>query len=444
MWGRRLRFLLCAAICGCNTFNDDVIANRRPVTCSYYRPTPISAQAAGYQQAGGTASSGMRIPGGEVVQLPAVDVDGPLSRPGASAGQSGISRQSRTTASATPNPYPIASTKTGAANAEVIPVPVDPEVVEATLVSAPSNAGATTTSSASDLEKATYRDKGAGSAAVPPAIAVDPAEAGRAPAIRLVDSKRFTLSFDPKDAAGSQVEVWGTLDGRTWKKVPALLQPPNSLLVEVRDEGVYGFILTAKSGSTSRPPQAGDTPQVWISVDVSKPAVELQGVELSLTSRVLGLVVRWKATDRNFGPRPITIAYAEHRDGPWVPLGAGVENTGRFECPIPRGLPRSVLLRVEATDLMGNVASAQTSTPIRLESAVGTAVPESVSSARPTPALPPAPTPTPTPAPEPPRPPRQIQLVRPALGPDAEGFFPFGDGQRPRMSNPGPDLGTPK
>jgi hypothetical protein len=95
--------------------------------------------------------------------------------------------------------------------------------------------------------------------------------------------------------------------------------------------------------------------------------VQLNGVELSLTPKTPILVIRWSAQDRNFNKRPITISYAEATEGPWVPLAANIENTGRHEIPLTMNMPHRMLLRIEAVDVAGNVGQAQTKEPIRLE-----------------------------------------------------------------------------
>jgi len=126
--------------------------------------------------------------------------------------------------------------------------------------------------------------------------------------------------------------------------------------------------MVARTGSLPAPmPKMSDLPQVLVNVDTTKPVVQLSGVELSLTPRVPALVIRWNAQDRNFNKRPITISYAETPEGPWVPLAANIENTGRHELPLTMNIPHRMLLRIEAVDVAGNVGQAQTKEPICLE-----------------------------------------------------------------------------
>jgi len=193
------------------------------------------------------------------------------------------------------------------------------------------------------------------------------------PAFRMVNTKKFTLNYEVKDIGVtgiSRVELWYTQDMRTWKKLDTVQQLANALLVEIKDEGIYGFTLVAQNGNGlgKSPPQQGELPQVWVSVNTTPPNVTLAGVEMSLTSKTPSLIVRWTAKDRNFGPRPVTLSYAASPDGPWTLMATNVENSGRFEWPLPTGnVPPSMYVRVQAADLNGNLGYAQTETPIHLD-----------------------------------------------------------------------------
>ncbi len=192
-----------------------------------------------------------------------------------------------------------------------------------------------------------------------------------APAVRMVNAKRFTLNYEIKDAGNGvapALDLWCTQDMRLWKKFDAVPQGEHAFVVEVKDEGTYGFTLVARGGpDAGKPPQPGDAPRVWVVVDATRPAVQLTGLEVSLTTMVPSLIVRWSATDRNFGPRPVTLSYASKPEGPWTLLAENLENTGRYEWPIPSSLPPSMYVRVEAIDLVGNSGSVQTPTAIHLD-----------------------------------------------------------------------------
>jgi hypothetical protein len=187
--------------------------------------------------------------------------------------------------------------------------------------------------------------------------------------LRLLNSKRITFHYEIKDAASAGVaglEMWGTTDNmRSWKKYDIVKRTASSLVVDVKDEGLYGFSMIARGKgelAKNQPPQPGEPPQVWVAVDLTKPVVQMLGAELNIMAQTPALVVRWNAKDRNLGPRPITLLYAERLEGPWTPIAANVENNGRYEWIMPACVPSSVYVRVQAVDLMGNTGMAQTST----------------------------------------------------------------------------------
>ncbi len=200
------------------------------------------------------------------------------------------------------------------------------------------------------------------------------AQPSGAPAVRMVNSKRIHLNFELKDVGESGVsgiELWYTQDTRSWMKYegPAQTQPP--YVVEVTGEGLWGFTMVARSGvGFSRDvPQPGELPQVWVEVDLTKPAVTVAGVELNCTPKTQALSIRWNASDKNLTARPITLSYAEKPEGLWTPIAANLENSGKFEWAVPANVPKRILVRVEAADLVGHMAAAQTPTAILIDRA---------------------------------------------------------------------------
>lgn len=182
--------------------------------------------------------------------------------------------------------------------------------------------------------------------------------------LRLTNSKRITFRYEIKDTAAvgaAGLEIWGTTDMHAWKKYDTTPRSPSSLTVEVKDEGLYGFTMISrgKDEPAGSQPPSSEPPQVWVAVDLSKPAVQLLGAEVTVLARKPSLVVRWTAKDRNFGSRPITLLYADHPEGPWRPLATNLENSGRYEGSLPLNLAASLYVRVQAADLMGNLGMAQ-------------------------------------------------------------------------------------
>ena len=183
------------------------------------------------------------------------------------------------------------------------------------------------------------------------------------PLMRLVNTKRITLEFEVKDVGPSglaNVELWYTQNCRDWKKYDA---PTNSksYVVEVDDEGMYGFTLVARSGLglSKDAPVSGDQPQVWTIVDLTPPEVQLTEVAPERID-AKQVTITWKASDKNFGRTPVGLSYAETEAGPWRPIAANLENSGKFvpgRCPT--GTPPKFIVRVEAADLAGNITRVQ-------------------------------------------------------------------------------------
>jgi hypothetical protein len=203
-----------------------------------------------------------------------------------------------------------------------------------------------------------------------------------APLRHVVNSKRIVLNFEVTDVGPSglsAVEVWHTRDGKEWFKleppvkakagVAGLEKSGKAYLIEVDKEGTYGFTLLARSGVglAHQPPVPGDLPQVWVTVDLTRPVVRLLGVTPGARGKSQTVTVRWQASDAHLSSDPITLSYAEQETGPWHTLAAGLPNTGRYEWQVPAGTPARFLLRVEAVDEANNVGRVQTPRPVLLD-----------------------------------------------------------------------------
>jgi hypothetical protein len=188
--------------------------------------------------------------------------------------------------------------------------------------------------------------------------------------IRLVNCKRIAFNYEIKDAGPAGVvlvDLWGTQDMKTWKKYEPVAQSPHSYVVEVKDEGLYGFTMQVRRGGGEKDrPVPGDVPQVWVGVDMTAPTVQFLGADPGAKAGTPSLVLRWKAHDKNLGPRPVTLSYAEKPAGPWLPIAANVENCGHYDWELPAALPASLYVKVQAADLMGNVGCAKTPSPLHI------------------------------------------------------------------------------
>jgi hypothetical protein len=205
-----------------------------------------------------------------------------------------------------------------------------------------------------------------------PEISADPAAVR--PAVRMFNTRKIALNFTIKEVGKSgvaAVELWYTRDGRVWKKTEKNADRP-PFIFEAEEEGLYGFTMVARSGVglSNGPPRPGEQPQVWVEVDLTSPAVELQDVKLGEGPRSRELAIAWKASDRNLTNRPITISWSETPAGPWQPLAANLENSGTHVMTVPQTCPIRFFLRVEAIDMVGNVGTSRCSDAVQLDASI--------------------------------------------------------------------------
>jgi hypothetical protein len=190
--------------------------------------------------------------------------------------------------------------------------------------------------------------------------------------VRYVRSKRISLNYDLQNIGKSGisvVELWMTLDGRSWQMESSQQNPKPPFEFDVAEERRYGFTLIAKSGVGlgDPPPRVGDPPQIWVEVDVTKPVVQLESVTAGRGADLGKLTILYRASDRNLADKPITISYAEKADGQWTPIVKGEENHGRYVWQMPPEVPYQMFIRVEAIDRAGNIGGQDTPQPVAVD-----------------------------------------------------------------------------
>src|SRR5262249_37068131 len=132
-------------------------------------------------------------------------------------------------------------------------------------------------------------------------------------------------------------------------------------------EGVYGFQMVVENGSGvgGTPPSAGNAPEIWVAVDLSKPTGRILGVDNGANPDEL--VVRWEASDDVPDARPISLSYATSLRGPLTRIAAGLENTGNYLWRLERGVPQRLFLRLEVRDEAGNLSVFETPEAIGID-----------------------------------------------------------------------------
>jgi hypothetical protein len=221
-----------------------------------------------------------------------------------------------------------------------------------------------------------------------PPAAPRPAQA-TLPPLQYVNNRQVTLEYDVTKfgpSGVSNVDVYVTRDdGRSWQPwgavqnvslpSPTDLKGPaaalrRSLTVDLPAEGVYGFYLVVKSGVGlgKPPPQGGTLPQVRIELDMTPPKADLYQLQPE-PSRRDALVVSWEVSDRNLTAHPVTLEWAERRDGRWEQIATDLPALpSRFTWQLPPGgIPPRVFLRLTVRDNAGNVSVAETPEPVLVD-----------------------------------------------------------------------------
>jgi len=190
---------------------------------------------------------------------------------------------------------------------------------------------------------------------------------------RMVNSRLFELEYDV-DAIGpsgiGHVELWGTRDnGQTWQSITLDSDNRSPLLVKIDGEGIWGFRVTVTNGAGlgGKPPVGGDSPDLWIGIDLTKPTAKIVSVEQGTNDEAGHLIISWQADDRALAARPISLLFSESVAGPWTTIASGLENTGRYAWPIDNRTPPRFYWRLEVQDEAGNVGADETTKPVVID-----------------------------------------------------------------------------
>jgi hypothetical protein len=190
---------------------------------------------------------------------------------------------------------------------------------------------------------------------------------------RMVNSRTFELEYDIDSVGPSgigRVELWGTRDGgKTWRSFGVDTDKRSPMPVSVNEEGVYGFrVMVANGvGLGGKPPVAGDPPDLTIGVDLTKPTARIVSAKQGVDAEAGQFVISWQADDQMLAARPVSLLFSENRGGPWLPIAAGLENTGRYAWPMDNRTPGRIYLRLEVRDEAGNVGWDESSEPLIID-----------------------------------------------------------------------------
>lgn len=190
---------------------------------------------------------------------------------------------------------------------------------------------------------------------------------------RMVNGRTFEWDYELESvgAAGiAKIELWMTRDGgNSWASVGVDPDNRSPVRTMVDGEGLYGYRMTVQSagGAQPRPPQSGEQPEMWIGVDLTKPSVRLINAELGQGSAQGEIAITWEASDALLARQPVSLSYAERREGPWTTIAAGLENTGRYAWRYDSQTPERLFLKLEVRDEAGNIGVSESIEPLSLE-----------------------------------------------------------------------------
>ncbi len=204
------------------------------------------------------------------------------------------------------------------------------------------------------------------------------------PTLQYVNSPEVVLEYELSKVGSSgvgSVDIFLTQDdGQNWDHVasdPMVIGKReggrHQGIVELPGDGVYGFSLVVKSqaqlkqdmaNQDKRPksPRGGDVPEIRVEVDTVPPTAEMFSPRRD-TTKPNSLLLVWTASDKNLGSNPVTLEWAERRDGPWSPIANNIANSGKHSWQLPNQLPVQVYMRLRVKDLAGNEGVAVTPDP---------------------------------------------------------------------------------
>jgi hypothetical protein len=188
---------------------------------------------------------------------------------------------------------------------------------------------------------------------------------------QFINTTRASLDYriDQVGPSGvGKVEVWITSDqGAAWKRHCEDTDLRSPAEFDLPGDGLFGVrvVVTNGNGFGGRPPVPGDQPQMWIEVDTVPPTVQLKEVQPSTNGSTIDL--RWTANDKNLASDPISLYFSTRREGPWQPMARGLKNDGTYRWSFPRDMGAQFFVRLEASDMAGNVARCEPTNAIILD-----------------------------------------------------------------------------
>jgi hypothetical protein len=192
----------------------------------------------------------------------------------------------------------------------------------------------------------------------------------KGPAVLLVNDTHVSVEYNVGKSGPSglaKVLIYGTTDqGRTWECLGEDADHRSPAEINLPGEGIYGIRMSGVNGNGfgGKAPAAGEQPSTTIEVDLTRPKLHSFKTGLAKSGQ---LDIRWKVTDKNLGNQSVNLFYRTSRKGAWKPLVAKLKGEGNFRWSITQDLAPQYYIRLEATDLAGNVISCESQNPVLVD-----------------------------------------------------------------------------
>lgn len=190
---------------------------------------------------------------------------------------------------------------------------------------------------------------------------------------RAVKSNRFEVNYRVDDVGPSgvsAVELFVTQNnGQKWFKYGDDADKQSPFVVEVPEDGLYGFSIRVRSGAglANDPPQPGEEPSVVIVVDRTPPQLQLSPIQQGAGGQMNKLTISWRIADDNPSDKPISLAYSATPNGPWEPICGWQPDTGSYIWSVGQGVPSRLYVRLVARDAAGNHSFVDTPQPLLVD-----------------------------------------------------------------------------
>jgi hypothetical protein len=182
---------------------------------------------------------------------------------------------------------------------------------------------------------------------------------------QLLNGVKCVLDYALDMPNATKVEGYATKDGgQTWTRLGEDAEHKSPFEFELPGDGTYGLALVVSTANNpGQPPAAGDAPDWWVEIDTDKPAVQMTDVRLGTGDETGQLVLKWSSEDKNLGQDPVSLFWSTTPTGPWTLGATGMKATGTARWAVPKEAGTRVYLRLEATDLAGNVGRWESKEP---------------------------------------------------------------------------------